>query len=95
MVEKYEQMIINEDVKTRLASGLCTPCRKRWLQHLGKVDYSDAFEKRLNIIIGIATIVLGSRDWGGNMQFEWWRQGVALGLVCSLNWKVWIWLIHV
>lgn len=80
---KCPRCLVDDDVKAGFASGLCTPCRARWLQQLGHVEYSDAFERRLYVISGIAGIVLGLGVWGCNIQLDWWEQGAALGLVCS------------
>lgn len=45
---------------------ICFDCRISWLNEIGHIEYSDAFERRCNIILGSSMLVIGFTAMAAN-----------------------------
>lgn len=53
----------------------CTDCKKSWLHEVANLEYSDAFEQRLNITAGTAGCVMGITGALVNASIGLWEEG--------------------
>lgn len=66
---------------------ICFDCRMSWLNEIGHIEYSDAFERRCNIILGSSMLVIGftamaaNECLGGRLWVE--KEGGAVQGVCD------------
>ena len=54
---------------------LCTNCKESWLHEVSNTEYSDAFERRLNITAGSAGCVMGITGALANASMGFWEEG--------------------
>jgi hypothetical protein len=56
----------------------CTDCKESWLREVADLEYSDAFERRLNITAGTAGCVMGLTGALVNASMGLWEEGDAM-----------------
>jgi len=56
-------------------TDLCTDCKESWLHELANLEYSDAFERRLNNTAGTAGCMMGITGALANASMGFWEEG--------------------
>lgn len=64
---------------------LCSPCKISWLREVGSMEYSDEFERRINIALGSAALTMGLCMGFWNASAGLWEVGSVVGDVRLLS----------
>ncbi len=56
-------------------ADLCRDCKEEWLIEVASLEYSDAFERRLNTTFGAAGCTMGFTAALVNASMELWEEG--------------------
>jgi hypothetical protein len=59
----------------------CSECEEAWIAELSVLQYSDAFERRVNASVGAASIVMSVSAMLGNRDLRLWEEGRLVGMV--------------
>lgn len=63
--------------------SLCARCQASWLDELTVLEYSDAFERRINVSIGISALLMSSSALLANASLGLWEQGAMIATLTS------------
>ena len=63
----------------------CSDCRASWLNEVSHLEYSDAYERRLDIAAGVSGIVMGVTALLGNASMGLWKPGAVAAQVHPLH----------
>jgi hypothetical protein len=61
---------------------LCDDCIDSWLGELKNLNYSDDYERKLNITAGITMMTMGFVALLGNASMAMWEEGDLIATVC-------------
>jgi hypothetical protein len=61
---------------------LCDDCIDSWVRELKDLNYSDDYERRLNITSGIAMMLMGLVALLVNSSMAMWEEGDLVAAVC-------------